>query len=116
MKKVTFRGTGQLNGPKSINKVLELDDETAKNLMGQNSDKVILAIMAVHFPGVEVNPRKVGVNVENISKKSQSTEKVNRRDKTKKKFTLTNLILWIVFFPFKLIWWILKKIWKESHV
>ena len=66
MKKITFRGTGQLNGPRSINKVIELDDRTARDLTGQNRDKVILALMAVHFPGVEINPKNVGVNIENI--------------------------------------------------
>lgn len=122
MKKVTFRGTGQLNGPKSLNMVLELDDNTARDLMGQHSDKVILGIMAVHFPGVVVNPRKVGINVEEIKEKRNTGAlksipiKKPITNKAKSSFSLFNLLLWVFFFPFKLAWWLLKKIWNESHV
>lgn len=117
MKRVTFRGTGQLNGPRSINKVLELEDQTAKDLMGQNRDRVILALMAVHFPGVEIKPKNIGINVESIYEKADSNSAKQFLKKTKpSSFSFTNIILWILFFPFKLVWWMLKEIWNTDHV
>lgn len=117
MKRVTFRGTGQLNGPRSINKVLELEDQTAKDLMGQNRDRVILALMAVHFPGVEIKPKNIGINVESIYEKADSNNAKQFLKKTKpSSFSFTNIILWILFFPFKLVWWMLKEIWNTDHV
>jgi hypothetical protein len=50
MKQVTFRGTGQLNGPIIINKTIELDDRTASTLTGLKRDEVKLAILAIHYP------------------------------------------------------------------
>lgn len=118
MKEAKFLGTGQLNGPVIINKVIEIDDKIAINLRGQNSDRVILDIMQSHYPGVTINPRKVSVQINNIRKKDTTklNQHSNRGQKVKKSFTITNLILWIVFFPFKLGWWLLKKIWNEDHV
>lgn len=117
MKKVTFRGTGQLNGPRSINKVLDLDDQTAKDLTGQNRDRVITAIMAVHFPGVRINPKNIGINIENIYEKTNHNSAEQFLKKTKPtSFSFSNIILWILFFPFKLAWWLLKKTWNEKHV
>ena len=115
MKKVTFRGTGQLNGPRSINKVLELEDQTAKDLMGQNRDRVLLAIMAVHFPGVEINPRNIGINVETITKKEDdilSQFKGVKATNKSGRFTIWSLI----FLPFTIVWRILKFIWRTPHV
>ena len=123
MKKVTLRGTGQLNGPRIINKVLELEDQTARDLMGQNSDSVILALMAVHYPGVKIIPRNIGINVENIQEVKKVKEKTNHNNtrqfnnKTESSsFSFSNILLWILFFPFKLVWWILKNIWKDDHM
>lgn len=122
MKRVTFHGTGQLNGPKSLNMVLELDDSTARDLMGPSREKVVLALMAVHFPGVVVNPRNVGMNIVEIKEKRNTNtiksipRKIQNTHKTKSSFSLFNLFLWVFFFPFKLAWWLLKKVWKQSHI
>lgn len=70
MKKVTFRGTGQLNGPVIINKTLELEDKIAQGLTGANKDEVKSAILDVHFPGVKINPRQISVEIVNIKKKA----------------------------------------------
>jgi hypothetical protein len=115
MKKVTIRGTGQLNGPKDVFKVLELEDQAAQNLTGQNRDKVIIALLAVHFPGVKIDPRKIGINVESIYVK---TDHNNSSQPTKKRksspLTFSSIILWILFFPFKLVWWLFKAIWNDK--
>ena len=63
MKKITFKGTGQLKGPVIINKTIEVDDSQAKNFVGQKRDEVILAALANHFPGVKINPKQIGIVV-----------------------------------------------------
>lgn len=122
MKQVTFRGTGQLNGPVIINKTIELDDRTASTLTGLKRDEVKLAILAIHFPGVKIKPNQIGCEIKDIrlptTTKVQKNEYVKKPSYSKQKssFSILNILLWLLFFPFKLAWWILKKIWKEKHV
>ncbi len=114
MKKVTFRGTGQLNGPRIIDKVLEVENQVAIDLLGRNRDRVILALLAVHYAGVEINPRKMGISIDTLDNKNDYNEAINFLKKTKpKSFKFSSIFLWIIFFPFKLLWWILKAIWKD---
>ncbi|MGE4346893.1 MAG: hypothetical protein AB7D46_05705 [Flavobacteriaceae bacterium] len=117
MKKVTFRGTGQLNGPVIINKTLELEDRIAIDLMGKNKDKVILSLLNVHFPGVKINPRNISINVQSLYKNEEHNDfkKFVKKNKPKSSFSISNIIIWILFFPFKLVWWILKSIWKDDN-
>lgn len=119
MKKVTFRGTGQLNGPVMINKTIELDDRTASTLTGLKRDEVKLAILTIHFPGVRIKPNQIVCDIEDIKspkiKKPDYVKKINY-NKQKSSFSLVNIILWLLFFPFKLAWWLLKKTWNEKHV
>lgn len=122
MKQVTFRGTGQLNGPVMINKTIELDDRTTSTLTGLKRNEVKLAILAIHFPGVKIKPNQIVCDIEDI--RSPITTKVEKNEyvkktnysKQKSSFSLVNIILWLLFFPFKLAWWLLKKTWNEKHV
>jgi hypothetical protein len=122
MKQVTFRGTGQLNGPVIINKTIELEDKIAQSLLGPKRDDVKLAILAVHFPGVKIKPNQIGCEVNEIRipkpTKVEKNEYVKNPNyyKQKKSFSILNIFLWLFFFPFKLAWWFLKKIWNEKHV
>lgn len=116
MNKVTFRGSGQLNGARNINKVLELDDQIARDLIGRNREKVISAILAIHYPGVEINPKKISINVETIYEKADHNNVKQFLNKSKPSFSFSSIILWIIFFPFKLAWWIFKGIWKDDHL
>jgi len=116
MNKVTFRGSGQLNGARNINKVLELDDQISRDLNGRNRDKVISAILAIHYPGVEINPKKISINVETIYEKADHNNVKQFLSKSKPSFSFSSIILWIIFFPFKLAWWIFKGIWKDDHL
>jgi hypothetical protein len=122
MKQVTFRGTGQLNGPVIINKTIELEDKIAQSLLGPKRDDVKLAILAVHFPGVKIKPNQIGCEVNSVketkvSKNSNSSyQKTNSYKQQKSSFSFSNILLWIIFFPFKLVWWILKNIWKDDHM
>lgn len=118
MIEATFRGTGQLNGPVPINKTIDVDEQTAKNLGGSKRDDVKIALLAIHYPGVKINPRNISVNIKRIDKKEDYNDlsKFTKKNKPKS-FSFFNLLLWIVFFPFKLAWWILKSIWKDKdHV
>lgn len=63
MAQVTIKGTGQLNGVVIINKTMEMDDVQARAFIGSKKDEVISAVIAVHYPGVKINPRQIGVNV-----------------------------------------------------
>ena len=122
MKQVTFRGTGQLNGPIIINKTIELDDRTASTLTGLKRDEVKLAILAIHYPGVKIKPNQIGCEIIDIGPpkitKIQKNEYENNTNyiKQKSSFSIVNIILWLLFFPFKLAWWLLKKTWNEKHV
>ena len=122
MKQVTFRGTGQLNGPVIINKTIELDDKIAQSLGGPKRDEVKTAILAVHFPGVRIKPNQIGCEIKDIKEpktnqnQSRNSQKTINYKKQKKTFSFSNIILWILFFPFKLAWWILKNIWKDDHM
>ena len=119
MKQVTFRGTGQLNGPVIINKTIELDDKIAQSLAGPKRDEVKTAILAVHFPGVIIMPNQIGCEIkENLTTSNQnnySKKTTNSRNK-KSSFSFSSIILWILFFPFKIAWWILKEIWNKDHL
>lgn len=122
MKRVTFKGTGQLNGPVIINKTIEVEDSVAKSLRGQNRKDVLTAILAIHYPGVRIKPNQVVCDIIEVREEKQSkssSEKKERRpindNETKKSFSFFNLILWILFFPFKLSWWILKVIFKWMY-
>lgn len=122
MKQVTFRGTGQLNGPVIINKTIELDDKIAQSLGGPKRDEVKTAILAVHFPGVRIKPNQIGCEIKDIKEpktnqnQSRNSQKTTNYKKQKSSFSFSNIILWILFFPFKLAWWILKNIWKDDHM
>lgn len=118
MRRVTFRGSGQLNGPVIINKTLEFDDRTASTLSGPKKNEVILAILAIHYPGVKIDPKKIGYESIHFSEKNATNKKEiktrNNFKKEKKSFSLTNILLWILFFPFKAVWWLLKLTWKDD--
>lgn len=64
MAKVTLKGTGQLNGPVIINKTFEFDDVQARAFVGPKKDEIISETIAIHFPGVKINPRLISVNVD----------------------------------------------------
>ena len=122
MKQVTFRGTGQLNGPVIINKTIELDDKIAQSLGGPKRDEVKTAILAVHFPGVRIKPNQIGCEIKDIKEPKtnqnqiRNSQKATNYKKQKSSFSFSNIILWIFFFPFKLVWWVLKNIWKDDHM
>lgn len=70
---VTVRGFGQLNGPVIIKKVVEMDNQMANKFMGPDRHVVIKEFLKVHYPGVNVNPKNIGVNV--VYKKDKPVKK-----------------------------------------
>ena len=98
MKQVTFRGTGQLNGPVIINKTIELDDKIAQSLGGPKRDEVKTAILAVHFPGVRIKPNQIGCEIKDIKEpktnqnQSRNSQKTINYKKQKKSFSFSALV------------------------
>lgn len=83
MNRITFKGSGQLNGVVVINKSIEVDDQQVKGFKGQNRNDIILATLAVHYPGVKINPHNIGVNIEKIQDKlTQNKTTATKRKKT----------------------------------
>ena len=120
MRKVTFRGTGQLNGPVIINKTLEFDDRTASTLTGLKRNDVILAILAVHYPGVRINTKNIGMesiyfNENNIRKENEKTPRKNSSNK-KTSFTLFSIIKFFLFLPFRIFRMFFKAIWNDRDL
>jgi len=126
MKKVTFRGTGQLNGCRIIDLTIDVEDKTALDLLGPKRNEVKSAILAVHYPGVNIKPNQIGCTVTDIKETKTTRNQNNNSEKPinyksqKSSFSFSNIILWILFFPFKLVWWILKNVlkdlWKNDHM
>lgn len=118
MKQVTFRGTGQLNGPVIIDKTIELDDKIAASLFGPKRNEVKLSILSVHFPGAKINPNEIGCSSQDIKANKRQAVTNSRTNNTSKKntFSIFSIITFLLFWPFKLVWWLIKKIWKEDHI
>lgn len=103
--KVTFRGTGQLNGPVPINKTVEYDEVVARSFSGSKKDEVILSALAGFYPGVEINPRQIGIQIQEVI--SPKKEKKSKKNKISKKPTPIFAHPWWLF-PFRIIWRILR--------
>lgn len=116
MKQATFRGFGQLNGSRIINLTIEVEDKTALDLHGPSRDSVKQAILSIHYPGVKINPKDVSVEIKSVtaSKPSSKNETITNK---KQSFSLSNIIISLLFFPFKVAWRILKSTWsKNDHI
>lgn len=78
--RVTVNGTGQLNGPVRIYKVIDFDDHLAANRMtGSKRYEVLAEWVKVHYPGVKVNPKSLGTNLQVI----ETSEKKQKKGSTK---------------------------------
>lgn len=60
---IIIKGTGQLHGQVRIDKTFEVDEQQAKLYRGSQRDKAIIGAVAFPYPGVEINPRSLSVNV-----------------------------------------------------
>ena len=96
---VMIKGTGQLNGQVRIDKTFEVDEQQAKLYRGNKRDQVILGAVAVHYPGVKVNPRNLSVNVVPVAAQKHSNSK-------QKSVFKGNLL----FLPFRIVWKFFKVI------
>lgn len=116
MKQAIFRGFGQLNGSRMINLTIEVEDKTALDLHGPSRDSVKQAILSIHYPGVKINPKDVSVEIKEL-KESKLKTNVNKSITAKKPFSISSLVFSLIFFPFKIIWRIIKSIWNNNdHV
>jgi hypothetical protein len=120
MRRVTFRGFGQLNGVVSINKTIELDDKTASSLTGPKRNEVKLAILAIHYPGVKIDPKNIGIesvyfNERNITNRNEkNTKKEGLNNNTS--FSLFSILKFFIFLPFKIFRMFFKAIWNDRDL
>jgi len=105
--KVTFTGTGQLNGPVPINKIVEYDSVIAKSFTGPKRDETILSALEVFYPGVEINPKQIGVNIQEIRPKVEKKKKSSKKSKSHKKLTPIFANPWWLF-PIRIVWRIIR--------
>lgn len=98
---VIIKGTGQLNGQVRIDKTFEVDEHQAKLYRGNQRDQAISGAVAVHYPGVEVNPRNLSVNVVPVA----APKKTNGKKKSDFKGNPLFLPFRIVF---RMLGWIFR--------
>ena len=122
---VTFTGTGQLNGIVNINTTIEVNETTVKNLGGQNRSQVKKAIVEREYPGVKIDPNNISWRIVKESNKKVKSEtsvqsKSVKNNPKSKPFSIGNVFMWILFFPFKLVWWLIKNLakdtWRNDHL
>ncbi|MDG5800987.1 hypothetical protein QA597_11510 [Marinilabiliaceae bacterium ANBcel2] len=113
--KVTFRATGQLNGPVPITRTIEYDEIAGRAFAGPKRDEAALAALSVLYPGVSF-PRKVGINIEIIKKKNNSSRTKSKKQKSSTDSKSLFAKPWWLF-PLRLIWrlikWVFIGIYKE---
>lgn len=63
---VTFKGTGQLNGSIIINKTIEFERNAGIVFTGSKRNDAILSTLAVHYPGVKIDPKRIGLEIKTI--------------------------------------------------
>ncbi|MCC5916723.1 MAG: hypothetical protein JJU02_05285 [Cryomorphaceae bacterium] len=101
---VIIKGTGQLNGQVRIDKTFEVDEQQAKLYRGNQRYKAITGAVAFHYPGVEINPRNLSVNVVPIAAPKKS------KSKSKSVFRGNPL-----FLPFRIAWYLVRRIWRLAE-
>lgn len=79
--RVTVKGTGQLNGPVRIYKVIDFDDHLAANRMtGSKRYEVLEEWVKVNYPGVKVDPKSLGTNLQVITPNEKKTKKESTKN------------------------------------
>ena len=64
MAKVIINGFGQCStGTVLIEKTLDIDDAYSYRLTGLNRDEELKALLAIHYPGVVIEPNHIGLNI-----------------------------------------------------
>lgn len=77
---VTVNGTGQLNGPKRIHKVLQVDEETAKLFGGAGRYDTFSDFVKQHYPGVKFNPKDISANVVYLGTEAELEKKKQKKE------------------------------------
>jgi hypothetical protein len=120
---VHVRGTGQLNGPRAINKFFETEDlQLASSFMGQGCDIVLESFVATHYPGVKITPQSVSAQI-SIKKRKETKEKKESKTESRPQQTMVEsesifrAPIWLIpfriwFLPFRLIGYLIKFLWK----
>ncbi len=99
--KIRIHGVGQLNGPVSIDKTIEVDQSMVCKFSSNKRDEVILSVVNTYYPGVKIDPRRIGITTTILD--SKSNNKQNKEISYKKSESSS-----LIFLPFKIIWFIIK--------
>lgn len=103
---VTLTGTGQLNGIVLIDKTIQCEEQVAYSFQGPNSDAVITGALAVYYPGVKVDPRQIGVSMQEVQSVKQSKSIALSKHDSNSSASILNTSVFLL--PFKLVGAILK--------
>jgi len=69
--KVNITGFGKIgNDVKHLNKSIEIDEETKRDLQtGNRKDAVLQGLLAIHYPGIEFETKNIGLQYQEIKDK-----------------------------------------------
>lgn len=73
--KINITGIGKIgNDVKHLNKSIEIDEDTKRDLQNSSKkDAVLQGLLAIHYPGLEVDTKKIGLHYEEIKDKKSTT-------------------------------------------
>lgn len=73
--KVNITGSGKIgNDVKHLNKSIEINEDTMRDLQNTSKkDAVLQGLIAIHYPGVEVDTKKIGLHYQEIKDKKSKT-------------------------------------------
>ena len=95
--------------------IVEVHEQTAKNLRGLKREEVKPALLSTPYPELKIRPKNTNDNIKRINKKKDHNVfgKFAKKNKPKS-FSFLNLVVWIVSLPSKLVGWILKSMLREK--
>ena len=95
--------------------IVEVLEQTAKDLRGSKSEEVKPAILSTPYPELKISPKNTNDNIKRINKRVDHNifGKFEKKNKPKS-FSFLNLVVWIVSLPSKLVGWILKSMLREK--
>jgi hypothetical protein len=102
--KLRIRGTGHLNGPIIMNKVIEVEKSFAKAYFGSKRREVLLNAAAVYYPGVVFVPHTLKAEYL-VEERVNTSSKSNTIPNNNQSVTVFKKPYWMI--PLRMLWMIL---------
>lgn len=102
--------------PKKMNKEVQLEHDVLSTFRGPGKEGAFFAWVNANYPGYIYKPHSGSIKtladfgIKTPIKRQTKTKKV--ASATSSKTSNSSLVLSIIFFPFKILWYILKSTWK----